>query len=451
MHRSALALVLAASIGLAGCAVSSGQSSTSTWTTGFWFWSGSSTRDAHDSLQPDVLFVQVGTIHKKTRWDVADPNNKGPWSAYATWPNYMPKAKEYWMVFRYEQQGLPDSEAASAISASVNDLLQDANAKHLPVTGVQLDIDSPTSQLAVYAGSLREVRKGLPKDCQLSITALLDWFRSGTNVDQVIRAVDEFVPQFYDAAKEVYGGQTVIASKIDAAHWGPAFNRFAKRFRIGISSFGRAQLIRSEHRVEFLADVTPLDIATNRNFRLEASTNQANEVALNYTTSKKIKLGYTEFSPGDGIQFILATPDSIRAAIESARQIKGNLAGVVFFRWPAEQETLAMQPEEVLAAAGIAPHATRDRIDTIDGHCAAVHCVDVYLKSGSAFSSIAARYRIKASTELEYFLPEKNMPVRLASPAELELSLPPYCARGRLFLGRAVSAQRSVFTVEQEQ
>jgi hypothetical protein len=107
----------------------------------------------------------------------------------------------------------------------------------------------------------------------------------------------------------------------------------------------------------------------------------------------------------------------------------------------------------VLAAAGIASQGqpARNRIDTIDGHCAAVECVDVYLKSGSPFSSSPTRYRIRASTELEYFLPEKNMPVRLKAPAELELSLPPYCARGRLFLGRAVSAHHSAFTVEQEQ
>jgi hypothetical protein len=73
------------------------------------------------------------------------------------------------------------------------------------------------------------------------------------------------------------------------------------------------------------------------------------------------------------------------------------------------------------------------------------------LKSGSPFSSSPARYRIRASAELEYFLPEKNMPVRLRAPAELELSLPPYCARGRLFLGRAVSVHHSDFTVEEEQ
>ncbi len=105
------------------------------------------------------------------------------------------------------------------------------------VIGVQLDVDSPTGQLAAYADFLREVRKGLPKDTQLSITALLDWFRAGTAIDRVIGQVDEFVPQFYDLSM---GRERAVAAKIDANVWGPRFSRFGKRYKIGVSSFGRA-------------------------------------------------------------------------------------------------------------------------------------------------------------------------------------------------------------------
>jgi hypothetical protein len=446
MRLPALIVSLAATFGLSGCAVSSpGQSSSATWTTGFWFWGGTSTREVRPEPPVDVLFVQVGTIRGE--------------HVYGEWPEDMPDAKEYWMVYRYDRQAVPDSGVALMLANQVSRLWRLAKLEHIHVTGVQLDIDSPTSQLTTYASFLREVRKGLPQDCQLSITALLDWFRSGTNVSQVIRIADEFVPQFYDTADDDRN-RAVIASRIDAAHWGPVFNSFGKRFRLGISSFGRAQMIHKEvaspspyRGIEMFGDLAPLDIALNRSFHLEATRNPANEVVLNYTTSQKIKISYTNFNPGDGIRFVLATPDSIRTAVESARKIKGNMAGVLFFRWPADGETLAMQPDEVLAAAGIASQGqpARNRVETIDGQCAAVECVDVYLKSGSPFSSSPARYRIRASAELEYFLPEKNMPVRLRAPAELELSLPPYCARGRLFLGRAVSVHHSDFTVEEEQ
>jgi hypothetical protein len=320
MRLPALVVSLATSLGLCGCAVSSsGQPPPSKWTTGFWIWGGTSTREVRTGPPLDVLFVQVGTIQGQ--------------GVYGELPENIPEAKEYWMVFRYDRQAVPDLAVAKMFAAGVSRLWRVAQERKLKVAGVQLDIDSPTSQLAAYATILREVRKGLPKDCELSVTALLDWFRSGTDVGQVIRIVDEFVPQFYDTAEDNGRNQAVIASRIDAARWGTVFNSFGKRFRLGISSFGRAQMVRKEvaastryQGIGFYQDLAPLDIATNPHFQLVASTNPANEVILNYIASQKITIGYTNFNPGDGIRFILATPDSIRTAVASAREIKGNLA-----------------------------------------------------------------------------------------------------------------------------
>ena len=111
-----------------------------------------------------------------------------------------------------------------------------------------------------------------------------------------------------------------------------------------------------------------------------------------------------------------------------------------------------MQPDEVLIAAGLAAQhrEMRNRIHVVDGHCAAVNCMDVYLESADPFSPKTVRYRIRASADLEYFLPEQNMPIRMTGPSQLELSLPPFCGRGRLYLGRAVTANHSEFTVEEE-
>jgi len=148
----------------------------------------------------------------------------------------------------------------------------------------------------------------------------------------------------------------------------------------------------------------------------------------------------------------VSTPEAIRAAVHGAREIKGNNAGVVFFRWPTERESWSMQPDEVLDAAGVgaAGPSRQDRVHVVSGDCAAVECVDVYLESAGPLSPKAVRYKIHASTELEYFLPEENVPVRLAGASDVEVSLPPYCGRGRLYIGRAVSLQRAEFTVEVE-
>ena len=87
-----------------------------------------------------------------------------------------------------------------------------------------------------------------------------------------------------------------------------------------------------------------------------------------------------------------------------------------------------MQPDEVLEAAGAAAgRREENRVQVVDGGCAAVHCVDVYLDSAGPLAPQPVRFRIRASTPLDYFLPERNMPVHLAGASELEISLPPYC------------------------
>ncbi len=111
-----------------------------------------------------------------------------------------------------------------------------------------------------------------------------------------------------------------------------------------------------------------------------------------------------------------------------------------------------MQPDEVLDAAGVGALGRRreDRVHAVAGDCAAVHCVDVYLESARPLDPRPLRYRIRASTPLEYFLPERNTPVRLAGGSTLEVSLPPYCGRGHLYIGRAVSQHEVEFAIEEE-
>ncbi len=410
------------------------QSPPSRWTTGFWFWHGSSTDITWSAGTLDVLYVHVGNL-----WQ---PPGGGKWQAFGELPEELPAAREYWLVFRFDRQSVPGTPAAAAIAERVNALRAAASRRHLKVAGVQLDIDSPTASLGAYAAFLRELRGSLPPDLGISITALLDWFRPGTAIDEVVHAVDEFVPQFYDIGQGAeLPARNPIAARIDTARWSPEFNRFGKRFRIGISSFGRAA---SAAKHVYFRDLKPLDLAVNPAFQLEASRSPAGELVLTYRAARKAEFDYNSFAPGDSVQFTLATPESVRSAVESARAMGGYVAGVVFFRWPESEESLAMQPDEVLGATPSSP-----TLLVSDGHCAAVRCVDLYLRAASPFSPTATHYRIHSSVELDYFLPEAKMPVRMAGASDLELSLPPYCARGLLFLGRAVTARPAGFGVEE--
>ncbi len=446
MHLLGLLLSLIAFLALSGCADSLRSAPPpAKWTTGFWFWEGSSTNDSPDVGTLDVLFLQAGTINKYTR------------SIRGRLPDDLPAAREYWLVFRFERQRVPDLQAAPILASEFSRLQEEARQRGLKVVGIQLDIDSPTDALAQYASFLREVRKGLPTGAEISITALLDWFRDGTAIADVIKETEEFVPQFYDADSNTFNEGGAIAAKFDSTKWAPLFNRFRRRFRIGISTFGRAQLVPKAgapqsgyRRARIFNDLTPLDVATNSGLVLESRRSETNELVLSYLAVRQTKISYNELQPGDAIQFILSTPDSVRAAVEGARRIRGHCAGVVFFRWPAPRETLAMKPAEILMAAGLSPPAPEKHADVhvVDGGCVAVKCMDLYLINASLFSPKPIRYLIRSSTELEYFLPEERMPVTMSGPSELTLSLPPYCGRARMYLGRAVTATRAEYTVE---
>ncbi len=462
MRPLEVSLLLISSLSLAGCVTLSSQPTPPRWTTGFWFWQGSSLNAAYSGEALDSLLVQVGTITEKTfPFYVRSPTNPADqWAIEGGLPDELPPAREYWLVYRYAKQGVPDPQVAAKIAAETALLQKGARKRRLNVVGIQLDIDSPTSALPQYAGLLRDVRKALPKGTQVSITALLDWFRHGTAIGDVIAQVDEFVPQFYDLADPADDNAAAIAARIDAARWGPVFNRFGKRFRIGISSFGRACVIPHEPSAEgpyrgIVAywDLRPLDVATNAAFDLQTSRSAADETVLSYRATRNVQIGYQRLNAGDTVQFIISTPDAIRAAVQSARQIKGQMAGVIFFRWPSSTEDWAMQPDEVVrsAAAGTPGRPEESRVQLVEGDCAAVYCADVYLENTGPLSPRPTRYRLRTSTPLEYFLPERNMPVHLVNASEFEVTLPAYCKRGRLYLGRAVALQRAEFAIKEEQ
>ncbi|MDQ2898956.1 MAG: hypothetical protein M3Y07_04050, partial [Acidobacteriota bacterium] len=182
------------------------------------------------------------------------------------------------------------------------------------------------------------------------------------------------------------------------ARWGPVFNRYRKRFRIGLSTFGRSRLIprgdspRSE--LSTFVDLKPLDIALDPAFHLETSKTAAEETVLNYRATRATRIGYADFEPGDAIQFVISTREGIGAAVEQARRIHGYCAGVVFFRWPTFNETLDVLPDDVLTAAGVlTPPHPKAALRVVPVDCAAVDCADLYLVD-SFLSPQATPYQI---------------------------------------------------------
>jgi hypothetical protein len=422
------------------------------WTNAFWYWHNFSDEPLADGPSVDALYVHVGSMHL---FDL--PHYPKRWRANGSMPENPPRAHKYWVVLRAESPGIPAPEILADIEEVIGSIRNWAARRSIPIAGLQLDVDNPTASLPEYAQFLSRVRRLLPPEWKLSITALLDWFRPSTSVARVIAQIDEFVPQFYDVGKAggVPGSSNFIAHPVDAARWGPVFNRFGKPFRIGVSTFGRSRTLapatQSPHAYySNVSNLSPIQIAGHPGFTQQNKSTPAGELILNFVARKESNISYYTIPAGHTIQYTFATPDSVRAAVNAARAMGGHVSGVIFFRWPTQDETLTLSPTEVLQSLTSRPasQSFNYRIETVRGDCAAVYCADLYFIGASPFSPTPLQFRIRASLPFEYFLPEPLTPVRPAGPNLLELRFPPYTARGTLYLGRAVLDRPAEFTVE---
>jgi hypothetical protein len=453
MRLTAILLIPIFAVGMTSCAVSGQvpEAPPSAWNVGFWFWQGSEVTVESEDLPIDVVFFHAGRISQ----DELAPQQ---WYVGADLPSRLPRAREYWMVLRYERQRVPALAAIPRFTESLSSIQSEARRRQIPLTGLQLDIDAPTGSLHEYAALLHELRKTLPNGMQLSITALLDWFRDGTALSEVLKEVDEFVPQFYDVSdiQPHLGGVYLpvtepinirpVAAVIDSQIWATRFNKYAKRYRIGISTFGRSALV-SKGALRMYGDLTPLAIAVNSAFTLQTERTPARELLLKYRAIRKTKISYERFEPGDLVEFMMPTSEAVRNAYNNAKRMGSYCLGVLFFRWPVPDHEIALSAADVLTVIGSRPGTLTPRVIARDGGCAVVHCVDLHVLNLDWQSEDHLRYSITSSVPFEYFLPEKDIPVRPAGPNHLELVLPPFAGADHLFLGRAVTATASEFSV----
>ena len=377
------------------------------WKTGYWIWAGEAPMPA--SLKPQILYVQAqGT----------------------SWPGNLPDADEYVVVRRIDlQHGQELSRQAASKIAEDYRILAGRVDPGVHITGLQIDYDCPTSKLNTYAGFLGQLRQELPPASRLSITALLDWFGPHTAIAAALAAVDEFVPQFYDAGSE--RAASGIAEPIDAARWAPIFNAKNTPYRIGISTFGR--IARSRHaggatEVKYFRDASPLDFAGHSELHRSTVTDSAGEVIVHYDGTNY----------GDSIDITLPTEASVRAAMDAARQFGGNCAGVLFFRWPNRFETLALHPDEVKRILSGQSLGSAVTLETRDASCIERRCSDLTLHLGRTPSPTDRAFEIRARGDMELFLPES--PLRLyVRGNQILLTVPAYAGVADIRLGRAIS------------
>ena len=286
--------------------------------TGFWVWSyyGGSDNLSNWSGNPlDYIYFQAGEL----------PVDRPVWAHI---PSVLPTAHEYWAVFRSDSSHVPSKRSAELLGDQVADLIGEARIRGMKLSGIQLDIDVSSRSLKAYAEWLRLVKAELPPEMQLSVTGLLTWFET-SGVDAVVAEVDEFVPQFYDLGDTQQGLANAIGAPIDAAKWGPIFNKFRKRYRIGIATFGRARMISSSDSW-FLNYISPIDIASSSAFQAKSRHIDTGENVVEFRAIGKASFGYNEIQPGQTIRFTLPTIESVRAGVTGAAKMGGFCGGGSF-------------------------------------------------------------------------------------------------------------------------
>jgi hypothetical protein len=355
----------------------------------------------------------------------------------AHWSSAVPAAREYVVVRRLEPDAPMTSAAAAALGDQYKALLANAGSG-VHITGLQIDYDCPTRSLKSYAGFLEELRRHLPGGARLSITALLDWFGGRTDIARVIRHVDEFVPQFYDAAPQRTAAG--IAEPIDARRWAPVFNAFQVPYRIGVASFGRVARRRVESQgresVRYVRDLSPLALASSKGLVRTVSDRISGEQIVNYHVTTPID-GRPEFQPGDDVEVTFPTPRSVAGAVTAAKQFGGHCAGVVVFRWPGRTETLAFDPADVARIVSGDAHPTEPALIVQPAVCIERRCSDLYLAANAA-APTDRLVHVRASDAVERFI---GGPLLRTSSrgGDIFVRVPAYAGLGRLYLGRAIA------------
>lgn len=137
-------------------------------------------------------------------------------------------------VVRLDGQ-LPQLDPAE-IERQIAGLVRDWRDAGLPLRGLEIDHDCATARLPAYAALLRELRRQLPDELPLSITALPAWLASPA-LDEVLAAVDASVLQVH----AVVAPQQGLFDPKQALDWAERYGeRSHKPFHLALPAYGVA-------------------------------------------------------------------------------------------------------------------------------------------------------------------------------------------------------------------
>jgi hypothetical protein len=417
------------------------------WSVGYWIW-GQPSEYAPlaegPKLPVDLIVFDMGEL-EKLGYSLRLGNEPPSYRFQSIEPNELPAAKRYAALVRLNVSPFEKKDAITPVLKRFKRLQYRFQEIQRPFNEIQLDFDCPTALLPRYADWLGQWRRQLPAGTRLTITALLDWFSSGTAIGKVISQVDGFVPQFYDVDAHDYQRTPKIAHPPDHVKWGPIFERFKVPYMIGLSAFGRIQLVGDK----YFSQEAPLDALSRLAEEPHIYNNPSGERVLEMNLRDEFSSDEPdEHSPAKANTIMIQpTAESVLRGYQEARSMGRYCTGVLFFRWSSSTESLALKPNEITdIISGKAPDNGYS-LQSLDGECALVDCRDLSLAQNNRFPSHARTIAVKSSVPLEYFLPGKAVKSTIINSYEMQFKIPPYNAAATIFLGRAVAGQPAEYTI----
>ncbi len=151
--------------------------------TSYWLWPGITAVDVPENADMYVFQGTFTTNGEKTRF-----------ARLGLFPHPL-TCRRLTLVYRLDR-GFPEIEEIVRV---FEDHATRWKRHQVPVDAIQLDFDSPTSQLLEYSQFLCDVRRRLPEQYGLSITGLGDWAMSGDSaaLRSISSSADEIVYQLY--------------------------------------------------------------------------------------------------------------------------------------------------------------------------------------------------------------------------------------------------------------
>jgi hypothetical protein len=439
----ALVLVL---VGIGLCFVQPRVPATDKWGVGYWIWGtweDEKYRHSDSHAPVDLIVFDMGDL-SMCRFGVRCKDTPSFYQFRSVEPAKLPEAKRYAAVVRMNESPFTKTNATVPVLKRYVRLQYRFQESQRILNELQIDFDCPTASLAQYADWLKQWRHQLPAGTRLTITALLDWFKPGTDIQKVLALVDGFVPQFYDVDAGNYQRIPQIAHFPDHKKWGPIFEQFKVPYQIGLSTFGRVQIIGNSY---YFSQETPLNFLA---YSIKAPQIHVNAVGERVLEMKLPKESCCEQQRPDSpanVVMIQPTRESILRSFQEAQSMGAYCTGVLFFRWPSIDESLVMKPKEIAAILDGKLPDDGFSLESSDAACALVNCCDLSLIQHNRFSGRNWTIEIESSAPMEYFLPNRLLKPAMIHRRKVHFRIPAYNAAEKIYLGRAVSQEDAKYSV----